>query len=140
MLKALGTCKVSKDPTTNNLKLEFAKTLGEKDVVKGSIYWLNSSKDKDKKTYSNIRFVGYGNMVNFFRDNCNELIEIKGSALKSYSGKTKDGKAYYGHEVVIFDAAVYEKKETAQSFHEPKEPKPEFFDYSKEDEDFPIPF
>lgn len=139
-MKISGTCKVSKDPSTNNLKLEFAKTNGGNDVVKGSIYWINSSKNKEEKTYSNIRFVAYGNMVNFFRDNCNELIEIRASVLKSYSGKTKDGKAYYGHEVVIFDAVVYDKKESSQSFHEPKESRPEFFDYSKEDEDFPIPF
>ena len=141
MLKISGTCAISKDPTNGNLKLEFAKTQNGADVVKGSLYWLNSSKDKTApKTYSNIKFVGYKDMVNFFRDNCHELIEIKDCPIRNYSGKRKDGTSYYGYEITVFNAAVYQKKELSQSFNEPKESKPEFFDYSKEDEDFPIPF
>lgn len=119
-MKITGICLISKDQTTKNPKLEFAKTERGADIVKGSIYWINSSKD-EKKTYSNIRFVAYKDMVNFFRDNCNELIEIKNAILKSYSGEKKDGSKYYGHEITIFDAVVYQKKEAAQSFHEKKE-------------------
>lgn len=119
MLKITGTCKISKDPTNGNLKLEFAKTQSGADVVKGSLYWYNSAKKEDKSS-SNIRFVGYKDMVNFFRDNCNEVIEIKNAILKSYSGETKDGRKYYGHEIIVFDAGVYQKKEV-KPFSEPED-------------------
>lgn len=134
MLKISGTCAISKDPTNNALKLEFAKTQGGADVVKGSLYWLNSSKDKAApKTYSNMKFVGYKDMVNFFRDNCHELIEIKDCPIKSYSGKGKDGKAYYGYEITVFNASVYQKRETSKPFSEPKEPESNFNDNLEDD-------
>ena len=119
-MKITGICLISKDQTTKNPKLEFAKTQGGSDIVKGSIYWTTSGKKDEKKSYSNIRFVAYKDMVNFFRDNCNEMIEIKNAILKSYSGE-KNGTKYYGHEIVIFEAQVYQKKEAVQSFHEKKE-------------------
>lgn len=117
-MKVTGICVISKNPANGNLKMEFAKTRESGDLVKGSIYWLNSSKKDEKKTYSNIRFVAYKDMVNFFRNNCNEMIEITNAILKSYSGDRKDGTKYYGHEIVIFEAGVYQKKEPMQSFHD----------------------
>lgn len=120
MLKITGTCKISKDPTNSNLKMEFARTPNGAEIVKGSLYWYNSSKKEDKSS-SNIRFVGYKNMVNFFRDHCHETIEITNAILKSYSGDRKDGTKYYGHEIVIFEAQVYQKQQPVAHFQE-KEP------------------
>jgi hypothetical protein len=65
--------------------------------------------------------VAYKDMVSFFRDNCNELIEIKNAILKSYSGEKKDGTKYYGHEITIFEAQVYQKQQPVVHFQE-KEP------------------
>ena len=134
MLKVSGTCLISKDKTTNHYKLEFAKTSNGNDLVKGSLYWQDSGTNKEgNKTSSDIRFVAYKNMVNFIRDNCNQVLELKDCPLKKYSWKDKNGVWQNMYEVIIFDASVYQKKEAStQSFYEPKE--------SKEDEDFPIPF
>lgn len=137
MLKVSGTCKISKDPTNGNFKLEFATTQNGANLVKGSLYWYNSAK-KDEKTSSNIRFVAYKDMVNFFRDNCNEVIEIKEANLKSYSGETKDGRKYYGHEIIVFDAAVYQKKEIAKPFNEPRETARESDSLNWGDDDIPF--
>lgn len=135
-MKISGICGISKNKTTNSYILNEAITKSGNRILTGSIYWTDSKKGDDKKTYSDIRFAAFGDSIDIINHNKDKLFEIKDCPIKKNKWLDKEGKWQSSYEITIFQV-VTKCHDFKDSTTNPPKPFNEMAEYDYDDE---VPF